>query len=107
MAQKNTRHLGCLLALLVAAGCHGGLRQPVLVESDASTPGYRMAVEAMGCWLGGLWSDAEGYIAPRRHQIIMWHCRNASRMAFGDTGQAQALRAMEPALVEQVADKAG
>jgi hypothetical protein len=66
--------------------------------------GYEMGVQAMACWFGALWSDAEGNPAPKRREVTERHCRDAARLIYGgDVGQLGRIRAMDPTVVDEVA----
>ena len=69
--------------------------------------GHNLAILAAACWLGGIWSDAEGDGADVRAQATDARCHDVVRRIYGrdDDEHYRQLRAVEPAIVGDVAAK--
>lgn len=117
-ARASLRAASLRLALglgLVAttAGCPPGVSSSKVesaVDQSMSEgqPGYQLAMQAVGCWSGWLWAEAEGYLPAERRAVTEVRCRQVLRRAFGDgQDRYQRMRDMDPALVKELAQKAG
>ncbi|MCS6915764.1 MAG: hypothetical protein RMK29_21385 [Myxococcales bacterium] len=103
-----------LAATMLLCACPGPGPKPaqVAVQMDQSMrqgrAGYELALQAIGCWLGGLWAEAEGYLPKERHAATEVRCREVLRRAFGESRQRYVrLRQLDPALVDELGRKAG
>ena len=69
---------------------------------------HTLVLQATSCWLGGLWSDAAGDERAARDAAIAHRCTPILR-AVGESSASTyyALRAVDPATVEKVAERIG
>src|SRR5581483_1962549 len=88
-------------------GCAGTGQDTVRSALQKGQHGYQLAIEAIGCWFGGEWADAEGFVAPQRRAVTEARCREVVTRVYGDAeGHLRQMRAMEEKTVEDVAQKA-
>ncbi len=110
---KLTRGPGSFLSLLGAAAlclmsaCHTPGQAVVKTELQKGQPGYQLALQAIGCWFGGQWDEAEGRPAPEWRAVTDRRCREVLDQVHGSEQHYSALRAVEPQEIEDVAQKAG
>jgi hypothetical protein len=78
-----------------------------LARADASPRGYRLGLEVVTCWLGGIWADAEGVSPDRRAAVSREHCREGVAAVYGNEDQRryEQLRALEPGAVADLVDE--
>jgi hypothetical protein len=125
----NRSLLGCAF-LLALSGCPAGstvpapetpVAPPVIAAPPApSSPppaapalqlrpeaGHNLAILAAACWLGGIWSDAEGDTAETRGHATDARCHDVVRRVYdADTDERyRQLRAVEPTVVGDIAAK--
>ncbi|HWZ92784.1 MAG TPA: hypothetical protein VNW92_28155, partial [Polyangiaceae bacterium] len=64
-------------------------------------------ISAVGCWLGGVWSDAEGADAATRATDAERRCHELVQRVYGANDQTryERLRALEPAEVSELKTK--
>ena len=80
-------------------------------EATPTPPGdqaYTLLTTATGCWLGGLWGDAEGETgAAERRAGNERRCGRAIHLMLGkeDPAKIPALRALDPALTDELLAK--
>lgn len=98
--------LGLGLLMLGPAGCQSPGKQVVKTEVSKGQPGYQLGLQAIACWFGGFWADAEGYAAPQRRAVTQRRCADLTLLVFGDDAREEALRELGPAEVAAVAKKA-
>lgn len=73
---------------------------PVSTALSQGQPGYQLAIQAIACWYGNLWAEAEGVPPPLQRLVTERRCSEVTREIFGDTARLIAFKAIEPAEVE-------
>ncbi len=76
---------------------------PAVARGEA----HAWLVAAVGCWLGGMWSDAEGADEASRINASKERCRTLVRRLYGDDDQAryERLRAVDPSAIADLRAK--
>jgi hypothetical protein len=75
------------------------------VAPDSSYDGaHKLAVEAVACWLGGVWSDAEGVDEETRAANAQRRCQKLVRDVYGsyDEARYERLRALDAVEVSEL-----
>ena len=77
------------------------------------TEPYGLLLSATGCWLGGMWAEAEGVdLRADREVQTEAHCRDVLAKVYGDKGggdepRLRQLRALEESTITDIVDKLG
>jgi hypothetical protein len=73
----------------------------------ASEQAHGWLVEAVGCWLGGVWSDAEGAKEEERINAAKQRCRTLVQRLYGgdDSVHYEKLRALEQSAIADLSAK--
>ncbi len=107
-AVLNASRLLVLPSILGLSACATPGQDMVNAALIQGQPGYQLAVESFACWFGGLWADAEGIAPPDRARITEGRCRAVtSRVYTGPVQHHRAMRAIDPKVVDDVANKVG
>jgi hypothetical protein len=78
---------------------------PGEVAADSSYEGaHKLTIEAVACWLGGVWSDAEGVDEETRAANAQRRCQKLVRDVYGsyDQERDERLRALDPVEVSEL-----
>lgn len=113
--------LGPLSALALALAACGSPPPPTQAEAPTGTSapplvavtddgssrakGHALFLHAAGCWFGGLWSDAEGAVAPDdRRAWAEKRCLSLVKRLYGDDdrGKYDQLRILDAAVVDRI-----
>jgi len=130
MAKHTSLLVACGLGL---AACSGATGQPAAPRTAAEPPpqaptavafsaarpevpatpawtneeAHRLVTAAVACWLGGVWSDAEGVPDTKRVDDAERRCRQLVQAAYGTDDQAryEQLRAVDPVEIAELKNK--
>jgi hypothetical protein len=89
--------------VIVAAGCAHSIPSSS-GTFPASSEAYRLVLMTTACWLGGVWTEAEGEPADARKATTAARCHEVVRWVFGsdDRVRYEQLRAFEEGTVREV-----
>ena len=78
--------------------------QPLATSSEEA---HRLVIATIGCWLGGVWSDAEGVDEATRATDAEQRCHQLVQNVYGSNDQPryERLRAVEPVEVSELKAK--
>jgi hypothetical protein len=74
---------------------------------QAGTSAHRLVIAAGSCWLGGVWSDAQGATETERSDASKKRCHEVIKAAYGsdDEGRFERLRAVDAVEVSDFGNK--
>jgi len=80
---------------------------PAVATHTETNGAYDLLIAAAGCWMGGVWSDAEGVSAEGRAENADRRCRTLIRRVYGAEDQAryERLRALDAVEVFELREK--
>jgi hypothetical protein len=76
-------------------------------RAEEAPRGYKLGLQAVGCWLGGVWAEAEGAAPAERVAISQGNCRQVVAAIYGrqDRTRYEQLRAFEEGAVADLVGK--